>query len=145
MSRSTTLRSFFRSPTAWWIPTMRFCSWGPWLRSIARRPVSSSSSTTPNAYTSLCSVSFPVWKTRSIGNLASTSQRKEPELNVRARSWRSRWQTYQCVLRVEVAEGAQHPGGRVQVLVLLHQLGEPEVGDLAGFRRCNAEVTKFSV
>uniref|UniRef100_A0A0A9F4V5 Uncharacterized protein n=1 Tax=Arundo donax TaxID=35708 RepID=A0A0A9F4V5_ARUDO len=60
MSRSTTLRSFFRSPTTWWTFTMRFWSWGPWLRSMARRPVSSSRSTTPKAYTSLCSVSFPV-------------------------------------------------------------------------------------
>jgi len=63
------------------------------------------------------------------------------------------WQAYyyQRVLRVEVAEGAQHPSGRVQVLVLLHQLGEPEVGDLShrvsiSVQRCiNAEVTKISV
>jgi hypothetical protein len=34
---------------------------------------------------------------------------------------------YQCVFRVEVAERAQHPGGRVQVQVLRHQLGEPKV------------------
>ena len=37
---------------------------------------------------------------------------------------------YQRVFGVEVAERAQHPGGRVQVLVLLQQLGEPEVRDL---------------
>ena len=54
---------------------------------------------------------------------------------------------YQCVFGVEVAEGAQHPGGGVQVLVLLQQLGEPEVRDLDSGRRraeeCRAEVVSF--
>lgn len=42
---------------------------------------------------------------------------------------------YQRVFGVEVAERAQHPGGGVQVLVLLQQLGEPEVRDLGGAKR----------
>ena len=38
--------------------------------------------------------------------------------------------THQSVLRIKVAEGAKHPGGGVQVDILRHQLGQPEVRDL---------------
>ena len=45
------------------------------------------------------------------------------QLNSRA-SWPLH---YQSVFRIEVAEGAEHPGGREQVQVLRHQLGQPKV------------------
>lgn len=56
----------------------------------------------------------------SIGNLIDIAV-------ARNLNWMCRIMAYQCVFRVEVAERAQDPGGRVQVLVLLHQLGKPEV------------------
>lgn len=100
----------------------RFWSLGPWFKSSALRPVKSSRRTTPNAYTSLCKVSFPVWYQIENKPIMSSTTKLEM-LNIH---WGEKV-AYRCILRVEVAKCTEDFRGDVHLLVLRHHLSEAKI------------------